>query len=87
VLKTGARWIALENEDFCLSTAQEERHCKTPCFAISALSSPVLAGSRKEWERIHAPSRLGKGAKQHPGDDGFAHFPPENEQKDLILHK
>lgn len=81
MLKKGARWTAQENEDFCLSTAQEERHCKPPCFAMSALCSPVLAGSHKEQEGIRTTSCLGKGAKQHPGDDGFAHPPPENKQK------
>lgn len=52
-----------------------------PRFAMSALSSPALAGPRKERESIHTPSRLGKGAQQHPRGDGFAHPPAENKQK------
>lgn len=87
MLEKGARWTALENKDLCLSPAQEEGHCKPPRFAMSALSSPVLAESRKEQEGIRTPSRLGKGAKQHPGDDdGFAHPPTPARKQTEITH-
>lgn len=60
MLTKGARWTALENEDFCLSRAQEEWHRKPPRLAVPALSSPVLAGSRKEREDIAPLHALAK---------------------------
>lgn len=84
-LEKGARWAALGNEDFCSSRAQEEGSYKPPHLACQL--SPALLQQEHARSVVCSPPRLGKGAEQHPGDNGLAHPSPENKQKKLILYK
>lgn len=81
-LEKGARWAALGNED--------RRHRRRGPASLPTLPcqlSPALLQQEHARSVVCSPPRLGKGAEQHPGDNGLAHPSPENKQKKLILYK